>query len=82
MRMPQISQTPATPAASSSITAKVRVTVDWKAEPADWDHAVAMFLLAIVHKKSLPAAVAPLAETSGDILRVAAGSPPFASPTG
>jgi hypothetical protein len=75
-------QTPATPAGSISIAEKVRVAVDWKAEPTDWDHAVARFLLAIVHKKSLPAAVAPLAETSGDIHHVAAGSPLLASPTG
>ncbi len=77
-----MSRTPATPASSSSIAEKVRVTVDWKAEPADWDHAIARFLLAIVHEKSLPATVAPLAETSGDILHVAADSPPLASPTG
>ena len=75
-----MSQMPAT--STGSIAEKVRVTVDSKAEPTDWDHAVARFLLAIVHKKSLPAAVAPLAETSGDILHVAAGSPPLPSPTG
>ena len=77
-----MSRMPVTSANSSSIAEKVRVTVDWKAEPTDWDHAVPRFLLAIVHKKSLPAAVAPLAEMSGDILHVAAGSPPLASPTG
>ena len=77
-----MSRTPATPAGAISIAEKVRVTVDWKAEPTDWDHAVARFLLAIVHKKSLPTAVAALAETSGNIFHVVAGSPPFASPTG
>ena len=77
-----MSQISVTLPGSSSIAEKVRVTVDLEAEPTDWDHAVARFLLAIVHKKSLPAAVAPLAETSGDILHVAAGSPPLASPTG
>ena len=77
-----MNQLPVTPTGSISIAEKVRVTVDWKAEPIDWDHAVARFLLAIVHKKSLPAAVAPLAETSGDILRVAACSPSLPNPTG
>ena len=77
-----MSRKPATPAGSSSIAEEVRVTADMEAEPVDWDHAVARFLLAIVHKKSLPARVAPLAGTSGDILHVAAGSPPLASPTG
>ena len=77
-----MSQLPVTLTGSISIAEKVQVTVDWKAEPTDWDHAVARFLLAIVHKKSLPAAVAPLAEMSGDILHVAAGSPLLASPTG
>ncbi len=75
-----MSRIPETPAASSSIAEKVRVTVDRKAEPTDGDHAVARFLLATVHKKSLPAIVAPLAETSGDILHVAAGSLPLPSP--
>ena len=77
-----MSRMPVTPTGSISIADKVRVAVDWQAEPADWDHAVARFLLAIVHKKSLPAAVAPLAEMSGDIHHVAARSPLSASPTG
>ena len=77
-----MSQLPVTPTGSIPIAEKVRITVDWKADPTDWDHAVARFLLAIVHNKSLPAAVVPLAETSGDILHVAACSPPLPSPTG
>ena len=77
-----MSRMPTTPADSSSIAEKVRVTVDLEAEPIDWDHAVARFLLATVRKKSLPATVAPLAAPSDDFLQIAARSPLFASPTG
>ncbi len=66
----------------SSIAEKVRVTVDLEAEPTDWDHEVARFLLATIRKKSLPATVAPLAAPSDDFPRVVADSPLFASPTG
>ena len=77
-----MSEMPVTPAGSSSIAEKVRVTVDLEAEPIDWDHAVARFLLATVRKKSLPATVAPLAAPSDDILHIEAGSPLYASPVG
>ena len=77
-----MSQMPVTPLGSSSIAEKVRVTVDLEAEPTDWDHEVARFLLATIRKKSLPATVAPLAAPSDDFPRVVADSPLFASPTG
>ena len=70
-----MSRMSATPSGSSSIAEKVRVTVDLEAEPIDWDHAVARFLLATVRKKSLPATVAPLAAPSDDFLHIAAVSP-------
>ena len=77
-----MSQTPATPVGSISIAEKVQVIADMEAEPIDWDHAVARFLLATVRKKSLTATVAPLAAASDDFLHIAADSPLLASPTG
>ena len=77
-----MSQLPVTPTGSISIAEKVQVIADMEAEPIDWDHVVARFLLATVRKKSLTATVAPLAAPSDDFLHVAAGSPPLASPTG
>jgi hypothetical protein len=65
--MPRMSQTPAMPDGSRSIAEKVRVTVDWKAEPTDWDRAVAKFLLATVRKESLPATVSPIAAVSSHV---------------
>ena len=77
-----MSQMPVTPLGSSSIAEQVRVIVDLEAEPIDWDHAVARFLLATARKKSLPATVAPLAAPSDDFPHVVADSPLSASPTG
>ena len=77
-----MSEIPAIPADSNSITEDVQVTVDLEAEPIDWDHAVAKFLLATVRKKSLPATVPPLATPSDDILHISADSPLHASPIG
>ena len=74
-----MSTTPVTPTGSSSIAEKVRVTVDWKAEPTDWDHAVAKFLLATVRNESLPATVSPIAAISSHVV---ADSALHASPMG
>ena len=76
-----MSQLPVTPTGSISIAEKVQVIADMEAEPVDWDHAVARFLLATVRKKSLAATVPPLAAPSDDFLQIAARSPLFASPT-
>jgi hypothetical protein len=75
-------QTPATPAGSISIAEKVRVAVDWKAEPTDWDHAVARFLLATVRKEPLTATAFPIAAVSDVSSHAAADSALHASPMG
>ena len=42
---------------SGPIRDSTEVTVDWEAEPVDWDHAVARFLLSTVQRRLPPAAV-------------------------
>ena len=77
-----MSRMPATPTGSISIADKVRVAVDWQAEPADWDHAVARFLLATVRKESLTPTVSPIAAVPDVSSHVAADSALHASPMG
>jgi len=76
-----MSRMPVTPAGSGSIADKFQLAVDLEAEPVDWDHAIARFLLAVVRKESLPANVVPLATLPDDSLGITAGLPVLSSPT-
>lgn len=63
----------APPAASGRVVDSVEVTIDWQAEPVNWDNAVARFLLNTVRRSAQPTNIPPLVE-DGVLLGTAAGA--------